>query len=102
MPAASIICVGMIGIICVGMIGVAEKEGLCDSRLCYFCNARVICAIESQFNQIFHAILERKSLKDSKFFGGPRVGAIVFEWLRRPDVGFRPHLALSLRLRFNG
>ena len=67
-----------------------------------FATLVLFALFESQFNQIFHAILERKSLKDSKFFGGPRVGAIVFEWLRRPDVGFRPHLALSLRLRING
>jgi len=67
-----------------------------------FATLVLFALFESQFNLIFNAILERKSLKDSKFFGGPRVGAIVFEWLRRPDVGFRPHLALSLRLRFNG
>ena len=67
-----------------------------------FATLVLFALFESQFNQIFHDILERKSLKDSNFLVGPRVGAVVFEWLRRPDVGFRPHLALSLRLGFNG
>ena len=94
MPAAFIIFVGMIG------VGEGKACVILDRAI--FATLVLFALFESQFNQFFTTSLSESLLKDNKFPVGPRVGAVLFEWLRRPDVGFRPHLALSLRLRFNG
>ena len=53
------------------MIGVGEGKACVILDRAIFATLVLFALFESQFNQIFHDILERKSLKDSKFFGRP-------------------------------